>query len=63
MKEWLRSGKTDAIAKDMFYSAALDIEKHLVKKSTSGLTFFAEWKDGQTEDKMEHLACFAGEFT
>merc|ERR1711962_1275281 len=33
---------------------------HLVKKSASGLTYIAEWKYGRTEDKMDHLACFAG---
>merc|ERR1712073_20219 len=60
IKEWLRSGKKDNVAKDMFDEAALDIEKHLVKKSASGLTYIAEWKYGRTEDKMDHLACFAG---
>lgn len=60
LKEWLRSGKSDAIAKEMFDAAALDIENYLVKKSPSGLTYIAEWKYGRTEDKMDHLACFAG---
>ena len=63
LKEWLRSGKTDTEAKSMFDAAALDIEQYLIKKSSSGLTYIAEWKYGRTEDKMDHLACFAGEFT
>ena len=63
IKEWLRSGKKDSVAKEMFDEAALDIEKHLVKKSASGLTYIAEWKYGRTEDKMDHLACFAGRTT
>jgi len=60
LKEWLRSGKRDKEAKRLFDEAALDIEKQLVKKSPSGLTYIAEYKYGRTEDKMDHLACFAG---
>merc|ERR1719361_2387676 len=60
LKEWLRSGNNDKEAKRLFDEAALDIEKQLVKKSTSGLTYIAEYKYGRTEDKMDHLACFAG---
>ena len=62
LKEWLRSGKTDAIAKDMFDQAATDVENELVKTSASGLTYFAEKKYGRLEHKMDHLACFGGEF-
>ena len=60
LKEWLRSGKADTISKEMFDSAALGIEAHLVKKSVSGLTYLADWKNGKTVDRMWHLACFAG---
>ena len=60
LKEWLRSGNSDAEAKRLFDEAALDIERQLVKKSPSGLTYIAEYKYGRTEDKMDHLACFAG---
>jgi len=58
LKEWLRSGKTDNIAKDMFDEAATDIENELVKTSASGLVYFAEQKYGKVEHKMDHLACF-----
>lgn len=60
LKEWLRSGKRDTVAKKMFDEAALSIEELLVKTSASGLTYIAEWKYGKLEHKMDHLACFAG---
>ena len=63
LKEWLRSGNRDTEAKRLFDEAALDIEKQLVKKSPGGLTYIAEYKYGRTEDKMDHLACFAGKRT
>ena len=47
-------------AKRLFDEAALDVEKQLVKVSRSGLTYFAEYKYGRLEHKMDHLACFAG---
>ena len=62
LKEWLRSGKTDNIAKEMFDQAATDVENELVKTSASGLTYFAEQKYGKLEHKMDHLACFGGKF-
>lgn len=60
LKEWLRSGKRDKQAKEMFDEAATDIEEMLIQKSASGLTYIAEWKYGRLEHKMDHLACFAG---
>ncbi len=44
----------------MFDSAATDVENELVKVSSGGLTYFAEYKYGRLEHKMDHLACFAG---
>jgi mannosyl-oligosaccharide alpha-1,2-mannosidase len=58
LKEWLRSGKTDNVAKEMFDQAATDVENELIKTSASGLTYFAEQKYGKLEHKMDHLACF-----
>jgi len=60
LKEWLRSGKRDEVAKHLFDEAASDIEENLVKTSASGLTYIAESKYGRLEHKMDHLACFAG---
>lgn len=42
----------------VLYSKA--IERHLIRKSSSGLTFIGEWKNGHLERKMGHLTCFAG---
>lgn len=36
------------------------IETHLIRKSSTGLTYIAEWKGGLLEHKMGHLTCFAG---
>lgn len=36
------------------------IEANLMRKSSSGLTYIAEWKGGLLEHKMGHLTCFAG---
>ncbi len=60
LKEWLRSGKRDLQAKSMFDSAALDVERQLVKSSPGGLMYFAEYKYGRLEHKMDELACFGG---
>ncbi|XP_069091494.1 mannosyl-oligosaccharide 1,2-alpha-mannosidase IA [Pleurodeles waltl] len=60
LKAWLMSDKTDEEAKQMYYDAVQAIEKHLIRKSTSGLTYIAEWKGGLLEHKMGHLTCFAG---
>ena len=36
------------------------MEKNLIKVSPGGLTYFAEYKSGRHEQKMDHLGCFAG---
>lgn len=36
------------------------IQANLMRKSSSGLTYIAEWKGGLLEHKMGHLTCFAG---
>lgn len=60
LKEWLRSGKADNVAKEMFDQAATEVENELVKTSSGGLVYFAEQKYGRLEHKMDHLACFGG---
>lgn len=32
----------------------------MIRKSSGGLTYIAEWKGGLLEHKMGHLTCFAG---
>ncbi|XP_069831000.1 mannosyl-oligosaccharide 1,2-alpha-mannosidase IA [Dendropsophus ebraccatus] len=60
LKAWLMSDKTDEEAKKLYYDAVQAIETHLIRKSSSGLTYIAEWKGGLLEHKMGHLTCFAG---
>ncbi|XP_072218890.1 mannosyl-oligosaccharide 1,2-alpha-mannosidase IA [Leuresthes tenuis] len=60
LKAWLMSDKTDDEAKKMYYDALQAIETNLIRKSSNGLTYIAEWKGGLLEHKMGHLTCFAG---
>ncbi|CAH6778192.1 Man1a [Phodopus roborovskii] len=60
LKAWLMSDKTDIEAKKMYFDAVQAIETHLIRKSSGGLTYIAEWKGGLLEHKMGHLTCFAG---
>ncbi|KAK5879745.1 hypothetical protein CesoFtcFv8_022838 [Champsocephalus esox] len=60
LKAWLMSDKTDDEAKKMYYDALQAIEINLMRKSSGGLTYIAEWKGGLLEHKMGHLTCFAG---
>eukprot|EP00062_Callorhinchus_milii_P010194 gi/632954773/ref/XP_007893140.1/ PREDICTED: mannosyl-oligosaccharide 1,2-alpha-mannosidase IA-like [Callorhinchus milii] len=60
IKAWLMSDSTDEEAKTMYYEALQAIETNLVKKSSSGLTYIAEWRGGILDHKMGHLACFSG---
>ncbi|CAL8318221.1 unnamed protein product [Merluccius merluccius] len=60
LKAWIMSDKTDEEAKKMYYGALQAIETNLIRKSSGGLTYIAEWKGGLLEHKMGHLTCFAG---
>ncbi|CAB1415368.1 unnamed protein product [Pleuronectes platessa] len=60
LKAWLMSDKTDEEGKKMYYEALQAIETNLMRKSSGGLTYIAEWKGGLLEHKMGHLTCFAG---
>ncbi|XP_009876435.1 PREDICTED: mannosyl-oligosaccharide 1,2-alpha-mannosidase IA-like, partial [Apaloderma vittatum] len=60
LKAWLMSDKTDEEGKKMYYDSVQAIETHLIRKSSGGLTYIAEWKGGLLEHKMGHLTCFAG---
>lgn len=60
LKAWLMSDKSDEEGKKLYYDALQAIEKNLIRKSSGGLTYIAEWKGGLLEHKMGHLTCFAG---
>ncbi|TWW68578.1 Mannosyl-oligosaccharide 1,2-alpha-mannosidase IA [Takifugu flavidus] len=50
----------DEEGRRMYYEALQAIEDNLMRKSSGGLTYIAEWKGGLLEHKMGHLTCFAG---
>lgn len=60
LKAWIQSGGEDEKARRMYDEAIGAIEKKLLKKSNSGLYYFAELKYDRLENKMDHLACFSG---
>lgn len=60
LKAWLMSDRTDDEGKKLYYDAMKAIETNLMRKSSGGLTYIAEWKGGLLEHKMGHLTCFAG---
>ncbi|XP_027011206.2 mannosyl-oligosaccharide 1,2-alpha-mannosidase IA isoform X1 [Tachysurus fulvidraco] len=60
LKAWIMSDKQDEEAKNLYYAALKAIETGLIRKSSGGLTYIAEWKGGLLEHKMGHLTCFAG---
>ncbi|KAK6295178.1 hypothetical protein J4Q44_G00344040 [Coregonus suidteri] len=60
LKAWLMSDKTDEEGKKLYYDALQAIETSLIRKSSGGLMYIAEWKGGLLEHKMGHLTCFAG---
>ncbi|XP_053531904.1 mannosyl-oligosaccharide 1,2-alpha-mannosidase IA [Ictalurus punctatus] len=60
IKAWIMSDKQDEEARKLYYDALKAIETGLIRKSSSGLTYIAEWKGGLLEHKMGHLTCFAG---
>uniref|UniRef100_A0A4W4ESQ7 alpha-1,2-Mannosidase n=1 Tax=Electrophorus electricus TaxID=8005 RepID=A0A4W4ESQ7_ELEEL len=60
LKAWLMSEKKDEEGKRLYYDALKAIETNLIRKSSGGLTYIAEWKGGLLEHKMGHLTCFAG---
>ncbi|KAK3516900.1 hypothetical protein QTP70_028269 [Hemibagrus guttatus] len=60
LKAWIMSDKLDEEAKNLYYAALKAIETGLIRRSSGGLTYIAEWKGGLLEHKMGHLTCFAG---
>lgn len=60
LKAWIQSGEEDVAARQMYDDAIAAITDDLLKKSKSGLQYYAERKFERIEQKMDHLACFAG---
>ncbi|RWS12991.1 alpha 1:2 mannosidase precursor-like protein [Dinothrombium tinctorium] len=60
IKAWIQSNHEDIEARDMYIKAIDAIERNLLKRSKSGLYYFADLKYDRFEYKMDHLTCFAG---
>jgi hypothetical protein len=60
VKVWLLRGRKDDWLKKIYDESSSSIIKHMVKKSEAGLTYVGEFSNGQTNNKMDHLACFVG---
>merc|ERR1719369_2056747 len=60
LKEWIRSGKSDELSKEMFDEAISNVEEILLQNSSHGQTYFADRRGGMLAHKMDHLACFTG---
>ena len=55
LKSWLVTNKKDIDGRDMFYDALNSIDKHLVKRTSNGLIYLTDLKNGKPDNKMQHL--------
>jgi len=55
LKSWLMTSKKDVEARDMYYSAADALEKHLLKRTQDGMLYINDVKNGRPDFKMQHL--------
>lgn len=60
LKAWIFSKKTKNELRVQYDKAITAMEEKLLKTSSGGLKYFAEYKSGRLEHKMDHLACFCG---
>ncbi|XP_043273662.1 mannosyl-oligosaccharide 1,2-alpha-mannosidase IA-like isoform X2 [Venturia canescens] len=60
LKAWIQSGMEDVEARKMWDKAMVAVEKYMIMKSPSGLLYVSDLKNDRPENKMGHLACFAG---
>lgn len=61
LKSWIQSGKTDVEGREMFDEAMKAVLKHMLQTSPGGLLYISDLKYDKLEQKMDALACFAGE--
>lgn len=60
LKAWIQSGKEDTEAREMYDEAIDAVVERMVKTSKGGLVYVSDFKYDHVENKMGHLACFAG---
>lgn len=63
LKSWIQNGKTEVEDRKMFDEAMEAVLTHLVRKSSSGLTYFGSLTDSVFDGKMDVLSCFIGTCT
>lgn len=63
LKAWIQSGQTDADARQMYDDAMEAIVNNIIQTSPGGLIYASDMKFERLEHKMDHLACFSGEFS
>ena len=60
LKLWVYGNKKDNKLLETYLKAMKAARKHLIGKSTNGLTYAGEYANGRLQAKMGHLACFTG---
>lgn len=60
LKAWVMTAGEDEQARHMYDEAVRHLEEKMLQTSRSGLRYFAEYKSGRLEHKMDHLGCFSG---
>ena len=55
LKSWLMTSKQDIEGRDMFYDALAAIERHMIKRTSTGLVYLTDLKNGRPDNKMQHL--------
>ena len=63
LKAWIQSGKEDIEAREMYDDAVAAIVQHMIMRSQGGLLYASDLKYERAENKMGHLACFAGKIS
>lgn len=63
LKSWLQSGRTDTETRQMYDDAMEAIVNNMIQTSKNGLIYVANMVNNRLDHKMDHLACFAGEFS
>ena len=55
LKSWLITSKEDVDGRDMYYEAIDAIDKNLVKRTSAGMLYITDMKNGKSDGKMQHL--------
>lgn len=60
LKSWIQSNEKDKVSKDMFKEAMISVKKYMIKINPDNLTYLSGVMGTMADNRMEHLACFAG---